>query len=79
VPAQHEDQLIEAGRSAPSYGNMYMPLTIKRATIVNIQVAIMTLYLPKNERIVIIRRARLVTKEPIKKGLISTKVKALAE
>jgi hypothetical protein len=52
---------------------------IKRTAIVNIQVALMILYLPKNERIVIIRRARLVPKEPIKNGLMLTKVKALVE
>jgi len=56
-----------------------MNLTINRTTIVNTQVAMTNLYLPKNERIVIISRARLVTKEPIKKGLISIKVKAFEE
>ena len=52
---------------------------INRTTIVNIQVALMILYFPKNEKIVINRRAKLVTKEPIKNGLMSTKVKAFAE
>ena len=52
---------------------------INRTTIVNMQVALMILYLPKNERIVIIRRARAVTKEPTKNGLMSTKVKTFAE
>jgi len=52
---------------------------INRTTIVNIQVAPMILFLPKNERIVIIRRAKLVIKEPIKNGLMSTKVKAFVE
>jgi hypothetical protein len=52
---------------------------IIRTTIVNIQVALMILYLQKNERIVIIRRARLVTNAPTKNGLMSTKVKAFAE
>jgi len=58
---------------------MYILLMINRTTIVNIQVALMILYLPKNERIVIIRRAKLVTKAPIKNGLMSAKVKAFAE
>jgi hypothetical protein len=52
---------------------------INRTTIVNIKVTLMILYLPKNERIVIIRRAKLVTKEPIKNGLMSTKAKAFEE
>jgi len=58
---------------------MYILLMIIRATIVNIQVALTILYLPKNERIVIIRSAKLVTKEPIKNGFISTKVKDFVE
>ena len=52
---------------------------INRTTIVNIQVALMILYFPKNEKIVIIKRARLVTKEPIKNGLMSAKVKVFVE
>jgi hypothetical protein len=48
---------------------------INRTTIVNIQIALMILYFPKNEKVVIIKRARLVTKEPIKNGLMSAKVK----
>jgi hypothetical protein len=51
---------------------------INRTAIVNIQVAVMILYLPKNERIVITRRAKLVTIEPIKNGLMSTNVNAFA-
>jgi hypothetical protein len=49
---------------------------INSVTIVNIQIALMILYLPKYERIDIIKRARAVTKEPTKNGLMSTKVKA---
>jgi hypothetical protein len=52
---------------------------INRTTIVNIQVAVMTLYFRKNERIVINSRAKLVTKAPIKNGFISEKVKACVE
>jgi hypothetical protein len=52
---------------------------INRTTIVNIHVAFMILYLPKNERIVIISRAKLATKAPIKNGLMSAKVKAFVE
>ena len=47
--------------------------------MVNIQVALMILYLEKNKRIVITSNARLVTKEPIKNGLMSTKVNVLVE
>ena len=61
------------------YGILYIPLMISRTTIVNIEIVLIILYLAKNERIVIIRRAKLVTKEPIKNGLMSTKVKALVE
>ena len=62
-----------------SYDIMYILLMINRTTIVNIQVALMILYLPKNERIVINKRAKLVTNEPTKNGLMSTKVNAFAE
>jgi hypothetical protein len=62
-----------------SHGIQYILLMINRTTIVNIHVAFMILYLPKNERIVIISRAKLATKAPIKNGLMSAKVKAFVE
>ena len=52
---------------------------INRAAIVKIQVALIILYLPKNDRIIIIKRVKLVTKEPIKNGLMSIKVKTFVE
>ncbi|MES1215351.1 MAG: hypothetical protein ABUT20_07535 [Bacteroidota bacterium] len=61
------------------YGFMYIFLMINRITIVNIHVALMILYLRKNERIVIVRRAKLVTSDPSKNGLMSAKVKTFEE
>ncbi len=58
---------------------MYILLMINRITIVNIHIALVILYLPKSERVVIIRRAKPVTTEPIKNGLMSATVKGFVE
>lgn len=50
-----------------------------KISIVKIQVAIMSLYLLKSERIVMVRNAKALPSAPIKNGLTSSKVNVLKE